>query len=166
LRHQRRSVRVNDGPQVNASPALIAFTLPLRNFSMKKSILSAAVAAVLMFSLAGLYTSVLARDFIATHVDATMLRTPPNLGLVFLGYLVLATLMSASYPRIATAGGSPAWRGLRFGMLAGVAWLIPYSLVLFGVYRFPYGALPMDFAWALVEQGLGGMAIGLIHGRN
>jgi hypothetical protein len=133
---------------------------------MKKSMLSAAVAAALMFSLAGLYTSVLARDFIAKHVDATMLRTPPNLGLVFLGYLVLATLMSASYPRIAASGGSPAWRGLRFGMLAGVVWLIPYSLVLFGVYRFPYGALPMDFAWALVEQGLGGMAIGLIHGRH
>ena len=42
---------------------------------------------------------------------------------------------------------------------------MPYSLVLFGVYRFPYVALPIDFVWALVEQGLGGLVIGIIHGR-
>ena len=43
---------------------------------------------------------------------------------------------------------------------------MPYSLVLFGVYRFPYVALTLDFAWALVEQGMGGLVIGLIHGKR
>ena len=50
-------------------------------------------------------------------------------------------------------------------MVAAVCWLMPYSLVLFGVYNFPYVVLPMDFAWALVEQGIGGVVIGLIQGR-
>jgi len=40
---------------------------------------------------------------------------------------------------------------------------MPYSLVLFGVYKFPYAALPLDFAWALIEQGVGGLLIGLVH---
>ena len=56
--------------------------------------------------------------------------------------------------------------GLRFGLVAGVCWLMPYSLVLFGVYKFPYVALPLDFAWALVEQGIGGLVIGLIYGKS
>ena len=47
-------------------------------------------------------------------------------------------------------------------------WLMPCSLILFGVYRFPYEALPLDFAWAFVEQGLGGVlvAVGLERGRR
>jgi hypothetical protein len=111
----------------------------------------------------------------AQHVDATMLRQTPNLSLVFLGYLLLAVIMSTLYVRVArgtgTRGsGSSTRHGLLFGVVAGVCWLMPYSLVLFGVYRFPYVALLLDFAWALVEQGVGGLVIGQIHrqavGRN
>jgi hypothetical protein len=136
------------------------------SLQVKKMLLATVTAAVVMFSLAGLYTSVLARDFIAAHVDSSMLRNPPNLVLVFVGYLVLALLMTVCYPRWCASGRSPAWNGFRFGMLAGIGWLMPYSLVLFGVYRFPYAALPVDFAWALVEQGLGGLAMGLVYGSN
>ena len=133
---------------------------------MKKTVFSVIAASVAMFSLAGLYSSVLARSFIASHVDQALLRHQPNLILVFVGYVVLALLMSVLYPRLVRVTGSPAWSGLRFGMVAGVCWLMPYSLVLFGVYRFPYGALPVDFAWALVEQGLGGLVIGLVYGKS
>jgi hypothetical protein len=37
---------------------------------------------------------------------------------------------------------------------------------LFGVYRFPYLALPLDFAWALVEQGVGGVVVAMVVGRR
>jgi hypothetical protein len=133
---------------------------------MMKAIFAVIAASGVMFSLAGLYTGVLARTFIAAHVDQSLLRTPPNLILVFFGYVVLAVLMSVLYRRLVRVTGSPAWSGLRFGMVAGVCWLMPYSLVLFGVYRFPYAALPVDFGWALVEQGLGGLVIGLIYGKS
>ena len=132
---------------------------------MKRTVFAVIAASVAMFSLAGLYTGVLARAFIASHVDQALLRTPPNLVLVFVGYVVLALLMSVLYTRLVRVTGSPAWSGLRFGMVAAVCWLMPYSLVLFGVYRFPYVALPLDFAWALLEQGIGGLVIGLIYGK-
>ena len=132
---------------------------------MIRTLIAALAAAATMFSLAGLYTGVLARSFIASHVDAAMLRTPPNLPLVFVGYLLLALLMALLYRRLVRSTGAPAWNGLRFGLIAAVCWLMPYSLVLFGVYNFPYVVLPMDFAWALVEQGIGGVVIGLIQGR-
>jgi hypothetical protein len=132
---------------------------------MKKTIVAVIAAAAVMFSLAGLYTGVLARQFIASHLDPALMRTPPNLPLVFFGYLVLALLMALLYRRLVRVDGSPAWTGLRFGMVAAVCWLMPYSLVLFGVYNFPYIVLPMDFIWAFVEQGAGGLVIGLIYGK-
>ena len=133
---------------------------------MKKTIFAVIAASAVMFSLAGFYTGVLARQFIAVHVDQALLRTPPNLVLVFSGYFLLALLMAVLYARFVRVTGSPAWAGLRFGLMAAVCWLMPYSLVLFGVYKFPYVALPLDFAWALVEQGMGGLVIGLIHGKR
>lgn len=132
---------------------------------MKRTIFAVVAASVAMFSLAGLYTGVLAREFIATHVDKTLMRTPPNLALVFFGYFALALLMSLLYRRLVSVSGSPAWSGLRFGLAAAVCWLMPYSLVLFGVYNFPYEVLPLDFLWAFVEQGVGGVIIGLIFGK-
>jgi hypothetical protein len=135
---------------------------------MFRPILAALVSAFAMFSLAGLFTGVLARSFIASNVDPTLLRPTPNLPLIFLGYLLLATVMTVLYRRVALPVASPALAGFKMGLLTAVAWLMPYSLVLFGVYRFPYSALPLDFAWAFVEQGVGGLLIGLIlgHGRR
>ena len=133
---------------------------------MKRTLFAVIAASAVMFSLAGLYTGVLARDFIAAHVDPALLRSPPNLILVFFGYVVLALLMALLYRRFVGVTSSPAWSGLRFGLGAAVCWLMPYTLVLFGVYKFPYAALPMDFAWALVEQGMGGLVIGLIYGKS
>ena len=132
---------------------------------MKRTIVAVIAASLVMFSLAGLYTGVLAREFIAAHVDQSLLRTSPNLILVFFGYVVLASLMSVLYSRLVRVTSSPAWSGLRFGMVAAVCWLMPYSLVLFGVYKFPYVALPLDFAWSFVEQGIGGLVIGLAFGK-
>jgi hypothetical protein len=133
---------------------------------MKRTIFAVLAASVAMFSLAGLYTGVLARSFIAAHVDPALMRAPPNLILVFFGYFVLALLMAILYRRFVGVRHSPAWNGTCFGMAAAVCWLMPYSLVLFGVYNFPYVVLPMDFLWALVEQGVGGLVIGLIYGKS
>jgi hypothetical protein len=134
--------------------------------SSLRFILATVVSAGVMFSLAGLYTGVIARDFIASHVDSTLLRAPPNLALVFVGYVVLAALMSGLYLKFGPFSSSRTWSGLRFGWLIAVLWLMPYSIVLFGVYRFPYAALPLDFAWALVEQGVGGVIIAFIMGQH
>jgi hypothetical protein len=133
---------------------------------MKKTLLAGIASSLVMFSLAGLYTGVLARSFIADHVDAAMLRQPANLALVFCGYLLLALLMAWLYPRLASPGRSTLRNGLLFGICSAVFWLMPYSLVLFGVYRFPYAALPLDFAWAVVEQGVGGTVIAFVYGKS
>lgn len=128
---------------------------------MKKTIIATVAATAVMFSLAGLFNGVLAREFLINNVDQSLLRMPTNLMLVASGYLLLALLMTLLYPRLVRVGGTPAIKGLLFGIGAGIFWVMPYSLVLFGVYKFPYIAIPLDFAWAIVEQGMGGLVIGL-----
>ena len=132
---------------------------------MKKLLFATLASTAVMFALAGLYTGVLADEFIVNDVDPALLRSPPNLMLVASGYFLLALLMALLFPRLGRLSKSPAISGLYFGLATGVCWLMPYSLVLFGVYKFPYVALPLDFAWALVEQGIGGLVIGLIYGK-
>ena len=133
---------------------------------MLRPILAVLISALAMFGLAGLFTGVLARSFIASNVDPSLLRPTPNLPLIFLGYLLLGAVMTLLYRRFALPTSRPALSGFKMGLLTSVAWLMPYSLVLFGVYRFPYSALPLDFAWAVVEQGIGGLLVGLILGRG
>ena len=133
---------------------------------MKKTIIATVSATAVMFSLAGLFNGVLAREFLINNVDQSLLRMPTNLMLVASGYLLLALLMTLLYPRLVRVGGTPAIKGLLFGIGAGIFWVMPYSLVLFGVYKFPYIAIPLDFAWAIVEQGMGGLVIGLIYGKD
>ena len=133
---------------------------------MMRTIFAVIAAAAIMFGLAGLWTGVLLRDFIAANINSTMLRTPPNLILVFFGYAVLAVLMALIYRKVVPVTASPARSGLCFGLISAVYWLMPYSLVLFGVYNFPYVVLPLDFAWALLEQGIGGLVIGLIYDKT
>jgi len=126
-----------------------------------RQIISTLTAGLAMFMLAGLYTGVIAKNFMTANVDATMIRTPPNLALIAVGYVFLGLLMTLIYPHIKGLNGSLK-SGILFGMACGAMWMMPYSIVLFGVYRFPYIALPVDFVWALVEQGVGGLIVGAV----
>ena len=133
---------------------------------MARIIASIVASALTMFCLAGLFTGVIARDFIRASVDPSFLRNPPNLALTFAGFLLLACLMSWAYRRFVPTVTSPTRSGLLLGVTFAVLWLMPYSIVLFSVYRFPYAALAIDLPWALVEQGLGGLVMALIQGRR
>lgn len=133
---------------------------------MTRIIASIVASAVTMFGLAGLFTGVIARGFIRENVDPALLRNPPNLVLTFTGFLFLACLMAWAYRRFVPIVTSPARSGLQLGIAFAVVWLMPYSVVLFSVYNFPYAALGIDMPWALVEQGLGGLVMALVQGRR
>jgi hypothetical protein len=131
-----------------------------------RKIIATVVAGLAMFMLAGLYTGVIAKGFMTANVDANMIRMQPNMMLIASGYLFLAALMTLIFPHIKDLTAGSVKSGVVFGMVSGIVWMMPYSLVLFGVYRFPYIAISVDFVWALVEQGIGGILISLILGMH
>ena len=61
-------------------------------------------------------------------------------------------LMAYLYPK-GYSEGSPVGEGLKFGILIGLIWILPLGLIL-------------DAVWHLVEEGAGGIVIGLVYGRN
>jgi hypothetical protein len=131
-----------------------------------KLILSTLGAFGAMFVLAGLFNMAIAADFMRSNFEPGMVRHPPNMVLILLGYLVLAFIMAILYPLFSGTYRSLLMHGLRFGMIMGLVWMFPFSLVLHGAYNFPSAAIFIDTGWALIEQGIGGIVISLIYGRG
>lgn len=121
------------------------------------------LAFTVMFLLSGLFNGIIISSFIENNISSNLIRESPNMFLIGLGYAVLSSIMAFFYPRFIKPRNSTWMSGLTFGMIMGVVWLLPYSLVLHGVYTFPPMALLIDPFWALIEQGVGGISIALIY---
>lgn len=132
---------------------------------MKVKFFSLLLAFLAMFVMAGLFNGLVVNELVSENLESVMLRDAPNLALIALGYALLALLMTLIYPRVVSRASYSVRSGFLFGMVAGIFWLLPYALVLHGVYRFPSLGLLIDPAWALLEQGIGGAIIGLIHAK-
>ena len=132
---------------------------------MKIKFISLLLAFLVMFILAGLFNGLVVNQFVSENIDPAMLLESPNLALIALGYALLALLMTLIYPRVVSQPSYSFRSGFLFGMVAGIAWLLPQALVLHGMYRFPALGLLIDPAWALLEQGIGGAIIGMIYAR-
>jgi hypothetical protein len=128
-------------------------------------IASFVAAFAAMFALALLFYSLILGDTIRRHIDPAFLQEPPGYCCIVLGYLALAVLMAWVYPRYRVGVGSIWQRGFRFGIIIGLLWVFPLSLVLHGMYRFPFTIVMIDTLWALVEQGAGGVVIAAIYQR-
>jgi hypothetical protein len=118
---------------------------------------------VVMFFLAALWNQGLVGQLAGVRVDEAVLRLPPNSLLIIAGYASLAVIMSWLYERVRVGGGSWASRGLRFGAIVALLWMLPLQLVLSGMYNLPPASIPLHTAWSLLEQGLGGLAVAAAH---
>jgi hypothetical protein len=132
---------------------------------VKAGFFSLLLAFLAMFVMAGLFNGLVINELVSENIESAMLREVPNLGLIALGYALLALLMTLIYPRVVSPASYSFRSGFLFGMVAGIFWLLPQALVLHGVYQFPLRDLLIDPAWALLEQGIGGAIIGLIYAK-
>ena len=127
---------------------------------MRKFTLAALAGGAVMWLLAGLWHVVFMAAFYADEADASHEGT----GIILIAYLVLGLLMAYMYP-IGYRGGRPILEGLRFGMLIGLLWVFPHELAMAGAHGEPLAYVFKNAAWHVVEQGVGGIAIGLVYGK-
>ena len=131
---------------------------------IRKLIASTLLGAVAMGVLAGGWHLVLMGTYYREEVAG--LREVFRLDVLVLAYLALAALMAVIYPK-GYAGGAPLAEGFRFGVVMGLVAALPHSMVLFAVSdAFSGSAVLAEAAWHMVEQGVGGAAIGLVYGRG
>lgn len=128
--------------------------------SAKRFALAGFSSSVVMFSLGAV-----GHGFLLKNVREGVLRDAPLLPAIYGGILILAFLMAYAYPA-GYKGGSPVAEGLRFGIFIALLWTIPGGLVRFGAQRgISMTPILFDAAWHVVEEGCGGIVIGLVYGR-
>ncbi len=131
--------------------------------NLKKFTPAALAGSVAMWLLAWLWHMLLVPGFYAANDEAAH---HDGLGLIVLAYLLLGALMAYMYP-IGYKGGRPVLEGLRFGLLIGLLWVLPHALVRAGAHGGDsISYVLINSAWHLIEQGAGGVIIGLIYGRS
>lgn len=129
---------------------------------IRKLLLSALAAAAAMLLLAGLWHTAIMGPYYAREMP--VMQEVVRYDVIGLSYLVLGVLMAIVYPKGYT-GGPPAAEGFRFGLVMGLIYSLPHSMVLFAVTGSLSGVLVLtDAAWHMVEQGVGGMVIALVCG--
>lgn len=127
----------------------------------KKFVLSVFASFVAMFIAAAFWNLFIARNLV--NLENAIIREEPSILLIALGYFVLALIMSYLYPKLVR--NNSIVNGFKFGALIGILWILPFNLVLHAVYEFPQLALIIDPAWAIIEQGVGGIAIALVYSK-
>jgi hypothetical protein len=128
--------------------------------NIQKILLSTIGAGIVMFLLAGLWHMALMSDLYAGDMN----RAEPSMYLIGGSYLVLALLMSYMYPK-GIEGTNKIANGIKFGIVIGLLWVLPHSLVLHAVIEgSTLRVVFIDVAWHAVEQACGGVVIALIYG--
>jgi hypothetical protein len=111
-----------------------------------------------MWLLAGLVHEVIFPKFFIDETEATHEGT----GIILLAYIILGFLMSYLYS-LAYKGGRPVIEGLKVGVLIGILWVFPHELAMAGAHGESISYVFINGAWHVIEQGLGGIIIGLVY---
>ena len=136
--------------------------------NIKKLGLSAIAGFVVMLGLGGLAHMYLLKDWFMAHLGAAgNLSRPEPKGLyIMAGTGVLACIMAYIYPK-GVEGNNKIMEGLKFGAIMGVLFIVPFSLILYGVTTvFSGQAILMNTGLHIVIQGLGGLTIAYVYGDN
>lgn len=129
----------------------------------RKLVLGAPAVFVVMFGLSWVWHEALMADLYRSTPLEPM-RDSPLIASIAGGYALLSLVMAWMYPK-GYEGGRPWIEGLTFGAVIGILWILPFQLVLYGVMEGPLGMVAVDAGWHVIEQGLGGLVLGWIHGR-
>ena len=132
--------------------------------NIKKMVLALLAGFIVMFLLSGLWHMMIMGDLYNSSKPPGA-YAEPKLQFIAFGYFVLALLMAYMYPK-GYKGGKPVIEGLKFGILIGILWILPQSLVYLGLMAGSGTVVIVDTIWHVVEEGIGGIVIGLVYGTQ
>ena len=128
--------------------------------NLKKTLSVTLSAGLGMWMIAGIWHNlIMANLYEDTHA------THDGIGYLLIAYLILALLMAYIYP-LGYKGGKPIWEGLRFGVIIGILWVFPHGVAMVGAHGDSLVYVLKNTLWHMVEQGLGGIIVGLIYGKT
>ncbi len=134
---------------------------------VRKLLIAALAAFVVMFLLGYLWHVVLMADFYQSNSgEVAVDRQTPMLFYIGLGYLSLSLVMAYIYPKGAE-GDSHIMDGIKFGAIMGFLWIVPLSSVLYGATIITSKTLVFgDGLYHIVEGAIGGALIAMVYGKR
>ena len=126
----------------------------------KKFVLTTIVGGAAMWAVAGIWHNLIMASLYekrhAEHEDIILL-----LG----AYFILALFMSYLYP-LFNKVENRFLNGLLFGSIIGLLWVFPHDLALASAHNTSLFYAIKNGAWHMVEQGIGGIVIASLLGKN
>ncbi len=128
--------------------------------NFKKLLLSTVFGGFGMWVIAGIW-----HNLIMANLYKNVHATHDGLALLLVAYFILALLMAYIYP-LGYKGKNPVIEGLRFGIVIGIVWVFPRGLAMVGAHGDSVIYVVKNSLWHMVEQGLGGIIIGVLYGKQ
>ena len=125
-----------------------------------KLILATFVSGFGMWIVAGIW-----HNLIMANLYKNVHATHEGLGILLVAYFILALLMAYIYP-LGYKGKKPWIEGLRFGIIIGLLWVFPHGLAMAGAHGDSIIYVFKNSLWHMVEQGIGGIIIALVYGKQ
>ena len=130
----------------------------------KKFFVAGIADSIVIFLLSGLWHQLILTDFYTARTQA-LARTEVDMLWITIGIFVLGFLMAYVYP-MGYQGGSSLKEGFRFGAVIGLIWILPWSLIIHGIWNYPLDSVILDAVWHMAEEGVAGIVIALVYGSN
>ena len=124
-----------------------------------KLLIATFVGGLGMWIIAGLW-----HNFVLPLFNENIQAHHDGFGLMLIGYFLLAFLMGYLYS-INYTGKKPLLEGLRLGVVVGLLWVLPHGLVMAGAHDTSVIYEFKNAIWHMIEQGIGGVIIGLVYSR-
>jgi len=127
---------------------------------MKKIITSTLASGFGMWVVAGLW-----HNLVLPNINPKIHAEHDGIFIGLIAYILLALVMSYLYPFYAQKKKGVTV-GLIFGAIIGFLWVFPHGLAIAGTHHTSIMYEIKNGVYHLVEQGIGGIIIALIYGRN
>ena len=129
---------------------------------MIRTLAAILVSGSLMWLLAGAFHELNAAFFVAE--GGAPEGGHQSVGLIFLGYLLLAGLMALAFDR-ARISAAPWVKGGVVGVFVGLLWVFPHGVVLAAAHGDSLSYEVLNALWHVIEQGVGGVALAALWPR-
>ena len=136
--------------------------------NLKKLLMGAIAAFIVMFLLGFLWHSQLMADFYQSNLGETgsVDRENPSVFFIGLGYFSLCLVMAYIYQK-GVEGDNHIMDGIKFGAIMGFLWVVPLLSVLYGATTvFSKTVIFGDGLYHIVEGAIGGAIIAMIYGKG
>lgn len=127
--------------------------------NIKQLSIPVAAGTLSMWGLAGIWHEVIMVNFYTNEAKATH----EGAGIILLAYFILNILYIYLYLNIEKK--SYVIEGVKLGAIVGVLWVFPHELAMAGAHGDSMTYVFVNGIWHIIEQGFGGLVIGLVYGK-